>query len=144
MKFEAKKPHVYWKPAAHMASTQIETVSTGADKAKLALAGLLVLGGLAAFYLLSGRGPLIQWGGLIGALVLAVIAFFTSESGRQLIAFGRDSWREMQKVVWPTRKETLQTTAFVFAFTVFLALFMWITDQFLQWSLYDLILGWKQ
>ena len=110
MKFEAKKPHVYWKPAAHMASTQIETVSTGADKAKLALAGLLVLGGLAAFYLLSGRGPLIQWGGLIGALVLAVIAFFTSESGRQLIAFGRDSWREMQKVVWPTRKETLQTT----------------------------------
>ena len=144
MKFEAKKPHVYWKPAAHMASTQIETVSTGADKAKLALAGLLVLGGLAAFYLLSGRGPLIQWGGLIGALVLAVIAFFTSESGRQLIAFGRDSWREMQKVVWPTRKETLQTTAFVFAFTVFLALFMWITDRFLQWSLYDLILGWKQ
>ena len=144
MKFEAKKPHVYWKPAAHMASTQIETVSTGADKAKLALAGLLVLGGLAAFYLLSGRGPLIQWGGLIGALVLAVIAFFTSESGRQLIAFGRDSWREMQKVVWPTRKETLQTTAFVFAFTVFLALFMWLTDQFLQWSLYDLILGWKQ
>ena len=79
-----------------------------------------------------------------GALVLAVIAFFTSESGRQLIAFGRDSWREMQKVVWPTRKETLQTTAFVFAFTVFLALFMWITDQFLQWSLYDLILGWKR
>ena len=144
MKFEAKKPHVYWKPAAHMASTQIETVSTGAYKAKLALAGLLVLGGLAAFYLLSGRGPLIQWGGLIGALVLAVIAFFTSESGRQLIAFGRDSWREMQKVVWPTRKETLQTTAFVFAFTVFLALFMWITDQFLQWSLYDLILGWKR
>ena len=144
MKFEAKKPHVYWKPAAHMASTQIETVSTGADKAKLALAGVLVLGGLAAFYLLSGRGPLIQWGGLIGALVLAVIAFFTSESGRQLIAFGRDSWREMQKVVWPTRKETLQTTAFVFAFTVFLALFMWITDQFLQWSLYDLILGWKR
>ena len=144
MKFEAKKPHVYWKPAAHMASTQIETVSTGADKAKLALAGLLVLGGLAAFYLLSGRGPLIQWGGLIGALVLAVIAFFTSESGRQLIAFGRDSWREMQKVVWPTRKETLQTTAFVFAFTVFLALFMWITDQFLQWSLYELILGWKR
>ena len=144
MKFEAKKPHVYWKPAAHMASTQIETVSTGADKAKLALAGLLVLGGLAAFYLLSGRGPLIQWGGLIGALVLAVIAFFTSEAGRQLIAFGRDSWREMQKVVWPTRKETLQTTAFVFAFTVFLALFMWLTDQFLQWSLYDRILGWKR
>ena len=94
MKFEAPEPLVYWKPAAHMASTQIETVSTGADKAKLALAGVLVLGGLAAFYLLSGRGPLIQWGGLIGALVLAVIAFFTSESGRQL-----GQWRRR----WPVR-----------------------------------------
>ena len=144
MKFEASKALVDWKLAAHMASTQIETVSTGADKAKLALAGLLVLGGLAAFYLLSSRGALIQWGGLIGSLVLAAAAFLSSESGRQLIAFGRDSWREMQKVVWPTRKESLQTTAFVFAFTVFLALFMWITDQFLQWSLYDLILGWKR
>ena len=144
MKFEAPEPLVYWKPAAHMASTQIETVSTGADKAKLALAGVLVLGGLAAFYLLSGRGPLIQWGGLIGALVLAVIAFFTSESGRQLIAFGRDSWREMQKVVWPTRKETMQMTLYVFGFVVIMALFLWLTDKTLEWVFYDLILGWRK
>ena len=127
-----------------MASTQIETVSTGADKAKLAAAGLPVVGGVTAFYLLSGRGAWAQWGSLIVGLVLAAVAFLSSESGRRLIAFGRDSWREMQKVVWPTRKETLQTTAFVFAFTVFLALFMWLVDRFLQWSLYDLILGWKQ
>jgi len=127
-----------------MASTQIETVTTGLDKAKLALAGLLVLGGLGVFYLLSSQGAWVQWGGLIGGLVLGLIAFFTSEPGRRLIGFGRDSWREMDKVVWPARKDSLQTTAFVFAFSVAIAVFLWLADQVLQWSLYDLILGWKR
>lgn len=127
-----------------VASTQIETVSTGLDKVKLAVAGLLVVAGLSAYYFLSSQGALVQWGGLLAGLVLAVIAFVTSESGRRLVAFGRDAWREMHKVVWPARKQALQTTAFVFAFAVAIALFMWVTDQFLQWSLYDLILGWKR
>ena len=127
-----------------MASTQVETVSTGADKARLVVAGLLVIGALAAFYLLSGQGAVAQWGGLVAGLALAVITFFTSESGKRLIAFGRDSWREVQKVVWPTRKETLQTTAFVFAFAVLMALFLWLTDKTLEWVFYDLILGWRK
>ena len=127
-----------------MASTQVETVSTGADKARLAVAGLLVVGALAAFYLLGSQGPVAQWGGLIAGLVLAAVVFFTSESGKRLIAFGRDSWREVKKVVWPTRKETLQTTAFVFAFAVVMALFLWLTDKTLEWALYDLILGWRR
>ena len=49
----------------NMASTQVETVSTGADKARLAVAGLLVVAALAAFYLLGGQGSLAQWGSLI-------------------------------------------------------------------------------
>ncbi len=127
-----------------MASTQVETVSTGADKARLAAAGLLVIGALAAFYLLGSQGALVQWGALIAGLVLAVVVFFTSEAGKQLIGFGRDSWREVKKVVWPTRKETLQTTGFVFAFAVVMALFLWLTDKTLEWALYDLILGWRR
>ena len=127
-----------------MASVQVETVSTGAEKARLAVAGLLVIGALVAFYLLGAQGPLVQWGGLIAGLVLAAVVFFTSESGKRLIGFGRDSWREVKKVVWPTRKETLQTTAFVFAFSIVMALFLWLTDKTLEWALYDLILGWRR
>lgn len=126
-----------------MASTQVETVTTGADKARLAVVGLLVVAALAAYYLLAAQGPLVQWGALAGCLVLALVVFFTSESGKRLVAFGRDAWREVQKVVWPTRKETLQTTAFVFAFAVVMALFLWLTDKTLEWLLYDLILGWR-
>ena len=126
-----------------MASLQVETVSTGAEKARLAVAGLLVIGALVAFYLLTSQGAIAQWGGLVAGLVLAAVVFFTSESGKRLIGFGRDSWREVKKVVWPTRKETLQTTAFVFAFSIVMALFLWLTDKSLEWVLYDLVLGWK-
>ena len=127
-----------------MASTQVETVSTGADKARLATACVLVVGALVAYYLLASQGPLVQWGALIAGLVLAVVVCLTSESGKRLVAFGRDSWREVKKVVWPSRKETLQTTAFVFAFAVVMALFLWLTDKTLEWVLYDLVLGWRR
>ena len=126
-----------------MAGAQIQTVSSGAEKAKLLLAGALVIGGLAAYYLLASQGSLIQWVGLLAGVVLGVVTFFVSEPGRRLWAFGRDSWREMYKVVWPTRKETMQTTAFVFAFAVAIALFLWMVDKVLGWVLYDLILGWR-
>jgi preprotein translocase subunit SecE len=70
--------------------------------------------------------------------------FFTSEPGKELIAFGRDSWKEVKKVVWPTRKEAIQMTAYVFGFVVIMALFLWLTDKTLEWVFYDLILGWKK
>lgn len=127
-----------------MASTQVETVSSGADKARLAVVGLLVGGAVVAFYLLGAQGPLAQWGGLLAGLVLAAAVFLTSEYGKRLIAFGRDAYRELRKVVWPTRKESLQTTAFVFAFAVVMAMFLWLTDKSLEWVLYDLVLGWRR
>ena len=81
---------------------------------------------------------------LLGLMLAAVALFFTSESGKQLIAFGRDSWREVQKVVWPSRKESLQMTGYVFAFVVAMALFLWLTDKTIEWVLYDLVLGWRR
>jgi preprotein translocase subunit SecE len=127
-----------------MATTQIETVTTGADKAKLAAVAALVVAAIAGFYLLGKQGAIVQWGALLIGLAAAVGVFLTSELGRQFVAFARDAWREVKKVVWPTRKETLQMTAYVFAFVVVMALFLWLTDKTLEWVLYDLILGWRK
>ena len=127
-----------------MASSQVETVSTTADKAKLGLAVVLVIGSLAGFYVLSKQGQLAQWGALIAGLVVAIAVFMSSETGRQFLAFGRDSVREVKKVVWPARKEAIQMTAYVFAFVVVMALFLWTTDKLLEWVFYDLLLGWKK
>jgi preprotein translocase subunit SecE len=124
--------------------TQVETVSTAADKAKLAAAAALLVGAIVAFYLLGQKDLWMRVLALLVLLAAAAGTFLASESGRQLIAFGRDSSREVRKVVWPTRKEAIQMTGYVFAFVVVMALFLWLTDKTLEWVLYDLILGWKR
>ena len=127
-----------------MATSQVETVTTGAEKAKLATAVALVLAAVVGFYILGKQGPVAQWGALLVGLMAAAGVFLASDSGKRLIAFGRDSWREVKKVVWPTRKETVQMTAYVFGFVVIMALFLWLTDKTLEWVFYDLILGWRK
>ena len=127
-----------------MATTQIETVSTGADKVKLATAAILVVAALAAYYLFAKQGALVQWGALLLGLAAAVVVFFMSEPGKALYGFGQDAWREVKKVVWPARKEAIQMTAYVFGFVLLMALFLWLTDKTLEWLFYDLILGWKK
>ena len=127
-----------------MSNPQVETVTTGADKVKLAGAVLLLVAAIVAFYALSKQGPWVQWGALLALLAAAGAAFFTSESGKSLIAYGQDSYKEVGKVVWQTRKEAGQMTLYVFAFVVVMALFLWLTDKTLEWVLYDLILGWKR
>ncbi len=127
-----------------MATSDVETVSTGADKAKLAMSVALVIAALAGFYFLAKQGPVAQWGALLVGLGAAVVVFVTSEPGKQLLAFSRDAWREVKKVVWPSRKEAMQMTGYVFAFVVVMALFLWLTDKTLEWLLYDLILGWRK
>lgn len=126
------------------ASTQVETVTSPADKAKLGLTVVLVVAAIGAYYWLSPENIWTRVAALVVLLATAIGVFFTSEPGRQLVAYGRDSWREVQKVVWPTRKESLQMTLYVFAFVVVMALFLWVTDKALEWALYDLLLGWRR
>ena len=84
--------------------TTVETVSTGADKAKLGVAALLLVGSIVAFYALGKQDLWVRVLALLALIAGAVAVFFVSEPGKQLIAFGRDSVREVKKVVWPTAK----------------------------------------
>jgi len=127
-----------------MPNPSVETISTGADKAKLAVAGVLVIAGVVVFYALGKQDLWLRVVALFAVLGLAVALFFTAEAGKQLIAYGRDSAKEVKKVVWPTRKEAMQMTGYVFAFVFVMALFLWFADKTLEWLLYDLILGWKR
>lgn len=124
--------------------TPVETVSSGADKAKLAGSAVLAVGAVVAFYMLPAANTWMRVAALLALLIAAVAVFLVSEPGRRLIGFGRDAARETRKVVWPTRNEALQMTGYVFAFVVVMALFLWLTDKTLEWVLYDLILGWRR
>ena len=126
-----------------MATSQVETVSTCADKAKLGAAVALVIASLVGFYMLGRQGAVAQWGALIVGLAAAFVVFMSAESGKELAAFGRDASKEVKKVVWPTRKEATQMTLYVFGFVVVMSLFLFLTDKTLEWVVYDLLLGWK-
>jgi preprotein translocase subunit SecE len=114
------------------------------DKAKLGVAILLVVAGVAGFYYFCEQALVLRviyvFAGLLAG---AGVAWFTAP-GQEFFAFARDSWGETKKVVWPTRKEAMQTTAAVFAFVFIMAVFLWLADKSLEWALYDLILGWKK
>jgi len=126
-----------------MSTTQVETVSDSTDKAKLAAAGLLVIGAVAAYYLLGKQDLWLRVIAFLALIAAAVGVFFTSETGKELIAFGQDSIKELRKVVWPTVIEARQMTLYVFAFVVVMALFLWATDKTLEWLIYGVALGWK-
>ena len=70
------------------------------------------------------------------AVAGVVLAWF-SPSGKRLLNYGRQSWEELRRVVWPTRKETLNTTGLVMAFVVVIAIFLFLCDKLIEWGLYD-------
>ena len=127
-----------------MANTNIETVSTTADRMKIGLAILAVIGGLAGFYLLAQQPLVFRIGAVLAGLIVGVVIAATSEPGKRFFAFGREAVAETKKVVWPSRKETIQTTAVVFGFVFIMAIFLWATDKTLEFTLYDLVLGWRK
>jgi preprotein translocase subunit SecE len=127
-----------------VANQSVQTVSPVVEKSKIYGALLLVVVSIAGFYFLGKQGALVQWAVLILGLIASFVLYLLSESGKELIALFRDSWRELKKVVWPSRKEAIQLTLYVFGFVVLMALLLWMTDKVLEWVLYDLILGWRK
>lgn len=115
-----------------------------ADKIKFVLALLVLVAGIAGFYLLANQPMIVRVLLVVGSMVLAGGIAWKTELGQRFFTFASEAVIEARKVVWPSRKETVQTTLMVFAFAVVMALFLYITDKSLEWVLYDLVLGWKK
>ena len=81
---------------------------------------------------------------VLGGVGAAVAAAWFTEPGQRFFIFAGEAVVETRKVVWPTRKETVQTTAIVFLFVLVMAIVLWLADKSLEWILYDLVLGWKK
>ena len=100
--------------------------------------------GVWGYYWLGDSALVLRVLAVVAGLLAAGAVAWWSEPGKQFAVFAGESVQEVKKVVWPTRKETMQTTAAVFAFVVVMAIFLWLTDKGLEWVLYDLIMGWKK
>lgn len=112
-------------------NSKVETVNSRLDTAKLFVALLIVVGVIAAFYIFAEYSLLVRVLGLLAGAGLAIAIAMQTEKGRQMWAFCQDAQTEVRKVVWPTRDETIQTTLWVIAIVIIIALFMWGLDWIL-------------
>jgi len=116
-------------------SEEIKVQDAGAsDKVKLAIAILLVLGGVAGYYVLGTQAAWLRWLAVAAGIVLAVIVVATSKYGSVLRQFVLDSRVELRKIVWPHRQETGMTTLVVFIFLIIAGVFFWGLDLALAWA----------
>ncbi len=115
-----------------------------ADKIKFALALLLLAAGIVGFYLLSEQAMILRVLAVIAGIAVSVAVSWRTESGRRFFDFSKEAVVEARKVVWPTQKETLQTTGLVFVFVLVMAVFLWLADKSIEWVLYELVLGWRK
>lgn len=105
-----------------------------ADKIKLGLAGLLVVAGIAGFYLLKDNAAILRVASVLAGLVAAALVAWMTAPGREFFVYAQESVAETKKVVWPSRKETVQTTGMVLVFVLVMAIFLWIVDALLVWG----------
>ena len=103
------------------------------DKLKIVLAGACVVLGVWGYYYFSETAQVLRVLMVLGGLIAAAGIAWLSAPGKEFFAFAQEAWAEAGRVAWPTRKETLQTTAIVFAFVVVMALFLFAVDSTLQW-----------
>jgi preprotein translocase subunit SecE len=107
------------------------------------LAALIVVAALVLYYTLADQSLLLRLAVLFGGIATAVLIVAISPDGRRFIAYSKDSWYEVKKVVWPTRKETNQMTLVVFGFVLIMSLFLWFADKLIEWLVFSAFLGWK-
>lgn len=120
-------------------NSRVETEVSKLDTVKLALALLMVVGGIVGFYLYPELSTLLRALGLLAIIGAAVAVAYQTDKGRQIWGFFQDAQIEVRKVVWPSRQETVQTTLLVLVMVVIVALIMWLLDMFLGWAIRLLI-----
>ena len=123
--------------------SQVETITSSADKVKITLAVIVLIAGIFAYSFFSDLNIYARVGMFIGGLAVATLLLWLSDSGKRIIGFATGSYNEMKRVVWPTRKETLQMTGIVFAFVTVMAIVLWLMDKLIGWLIYGVLLGWN-
>ena len=123
-----------------MNNQNVDTAASKTDRVLVTLAVICAVAGVIAFSLLTDQVLGVRLGALAAGLAAGVVLAWFSPTGKRFLNYGRQSWEELRRVVWPTRKETLNTTGLVMAFVFVIAFFLFICDKLIEWGLYDVLL----
>ena len=122
-----------------MADTAEQTNSS-IDNVKLGLAAVILAAGFYGFYYFAEQPLLYRVLGILLFVIIAGGIALTTAKGKSLTSFMQSARTEVRKMVWPTRTETLQTTAVVLVVTIAIGIFLWLLDMLLGWIM-KMIIG---
>ncbi len=117
--------------------TDQKTPNAALDKGLVFAAIAVAVAGLLAFTFLTDETLTIRLAALFGGLLVGALIAAFSPSGKRFFAYGCSSYEELRRVVWPTRRETINTTGMVSAFAVAVAIYLFLIDKLVQWAMYD-------
>jgi len=120
-------------------NSTVETTGSKLDTVKLGLALLILIGALVGFYVYAEQDLLYRVIGLLAAVGISVAIALQTDKGREIWGYFHDAQIEVRKVVWPTRKETVNTTLLVIGMVIIVAIILWLLDMFLGWSIGSLM-----
>lgn len=120
-------------------NSKVETVSGVQETIKLLIALFIILGAIVGFYVYADESTLVRVLALLAATGVSIFIALQTQKGRESWSFMQDAQLEVRKVVWPSRQETVQTTLLVMLMVVIVAIFLWLLDMFLGWSIGSLM-----
>lgn len=116
-------------------NTKVDTGTDRFDNIKLLLAVLLLTGGIVAFYYFSDQMLVVRVLGLLAITGVALFIAAQSAMGKGVLGFISGAYSETQRVVWPTRAETVQTTLVVLVMVMVVGVALWLLDMLLLWAI---------
>lgn len=122
-----------------MSMQNAKPVESKSGVALMAVAIVIALSGVFAFALLADQPALVRVGVLLGCILVGAVIGWFSAPGKEFAAYCKASYEELRRVVWPTRKETVNTTGIVCAFVVVVAFFLFLVDSLIDLALRLLI-----
>ena len=116
-------------------SENTEGLSSRFDTIKLIASFAILLSGIVAFYYYQDQSLLLRVIGLLVVVGISAALVFITEKGQSIWRFSQEARTEVRKVVWPTRKETMQTTLIVLVMVLFVGILLWLFDSLLLWGI---------
>jgi len=110
---------------------QVQATPESGNAAMLSVAAVIVVAGFVGFYYLDQQPIWVRWLLVLATLVGGAFVASKSALGKDVLQFVQGARIELRKVVWPTRKDTINVTIVVFVAVVVLGLFFWGLDMLL-------------
>jgi preprotein translocase subunit SecE len=114
--------------------SEIDESKGSLDTVKLFVAVAVLLGSIVAYYALPHLHAVLRILMVLVGVGVAGFIVYKTALGESWFRYIIHTKKEVRQVVWPTRKETAQTTLIVVVAVIIVGIFLWLIDMFFLWA----------